>query len=54
MPVFALLDGLGWERVNDALGPVVRDCDGRVFTLGNLSDLLEVQPFPSLVTGQDG
>ena len=54
VPVFALLDGLGWERVNDALGPVVRDCDGRVFTLGNLSDLLEVQPFPSLVIDHDG
>lgn len=31
IPVIAVLEGLGWRRVNDALGPVVRDCDGRVF-----------------------
>lgn len=45
IPVFAVLDGLGWERLNDALGPVVRDCDGRVFTLRTLPEMLEVEPF---------
>jgi hypothetical protein len=30
----AVLDGLGWRRTNDALGPVVRAPDGRVVTLG--------------------
>lgn len=49
VPVFALLDGLGWERVNDALGPVIDACDGRVFTLGTLSQMIEVRPFPDLV-----
>jgi hypothetical protein len=44
----AVLDGLGWERVNDALGPVVRDCDGRVFTLETLPELLTLQPFSEL------
>lgn len=48
VPVFAVLDGLGWERVNDALGPVVRDTDGRVFTLSTLEQMLDVQPFPQL------
>jgi len=48
IPVIAVLDGLGWRRVNDALGPVVRDCDGRVFTMGTLTDLLEVEPVRSL------
>ncbi len=47
--LFAVLDGLGWQRLNDALGPVVRDCDGRVFTLRTLSQLLEVQPLPNLM-----
>lgn len=47
-PLFAVLGGLGWTRVNDALGPVVRDCDGRVFTLANLEEILTVQPFPQL------
>ncbi len=31
IPLIAVLGGLGWMRVNDTLGPVVRDCDGRVF-----------------------
>jgi hypothetical protein len=48
-PLFAVLSGLGWTRVNDTLGPVVRDCDGRVFTLANLDDMLTVQPFPQLI-----
>lgn len=49
VPVFAVLDGLGWERINDALGPVVEECDGRVFTLETLPEMLEVQPFPGFV-----
>lgn len=50
IPLLAVLSGLGWERVNDTLGPVVRDCDGRVFTLANLPEMLTVQPFPSLTS----
>ena len=49
IPLIAVLGGIGWARVNDALGPVVRDTDGRVFTLSTLSAMLEVAPFPSLV-----
>jgi hypothetical protein len=48
-PLFAVLAGLGWRRTADALGPVVRDTDGRVFTLPTLSDMLSVQPFPGLI-----
>lgn len=48
VPLLAVLSGLGWERVNDTLGPVVRDCDGRVFTLANLPEMLTVQPLPAL------
>ncbi len=48
VPLFAILGGIGWARVNDALGPVVRDTDGRVFTLTTLPELLSVAPFPSL------
>jgi hypothetical protein len=48
-PLFAVLAGLGWKRAADALGPVVRDTDGRVFTLPTLSDMLSVQPFPGLI-----
>ncbi len=49
IPVLAVLEGLGWRRVNDALGPVVRDCDGRVFTPATLLELLEVDPVRDLV-----
>lgn len=49
IPVFAVLDGLGWKRTSDALGPVVRDTDGRVFSVGTLDQMLTVQPFPGLV-----
>jgi len=49
IPVIAVLGGIGWARVNDALGPVVRDTDGRVFTLSTLSEMLEVTPFPTLI-----
>lgn len=48
VPLLAVLGGLGWNRVNDTLGPVVRDCDGRVFTVANLPEMLTVQPFPTL------
>lgn len=49
IPLIAVLSGLGWRRVNDTLGPVLRDTDGRVFTLSTLAQLLQVDPFPSLV-----
>jgi hypothetical protein len=48
IPLVAILSGMGWARVNDTLGPVVRDTDGRVFTLATLPEMLEVAPFPSL------
>ena len=49
IPLLAVLGGIGWARVNDTLGPVVRDTDGRVFTLATLPEMLEVAPFPNLV-----
>lgn len=49
VPLFAVLAGLGWKRTTDALGPVVRDTDGRVFTLATLGGLILVQPLPELV-----
>ncbi|WP_428002318.1 hypothetical protein [Acidovorax sp.] len=49
IPLLAVLGGIGWARINDALGPVVRDTDGRVFTLSTLNSMLEVAPFPSLL-----
>jgi hypothetical protein len=49
IPLIAILGGMGWTRVNEALGPVVRDTEGRVFTLSTLRSMLEVSPFPSLV-----
>jgi len=51
VPLIAVLGGLGWTRVNDTLGPVVRDCDGRVFSVSNLPDMLTVFPFPTLLSG---
>jgi len=50
IPLVAVLGGLGWTRVNDTLGPVVRDCDGRVFSMANLPELLTVAPFPTLIS----
>lgn len=50
IPLIAVLAGTGWRRASDALGPVVRDTDGRVFTLATLGDMLLVQPFPRLLT----
>ena len=49
IPLLAVLGGIGWARVNDALGPVVRDTEGRVFTLSTLNSMLEVAPFPGLI-----
>ena len=49
IPLIAVLGGIGWARINDALGPVVRDTDGRVFTLATLNSMLEVAPFPGLL-----
>jgi hypothetical protein len=49
VPLFAVLAGLGWRRAADALGPAVRDTDGRVFTMPTLQEMLTVQPFPDLV-----
>lgn len=49
LPLIGVLGGLGWTRVNDTLGPVVRDCDGRVFSVSNLAEMLTVNPFPSLI-----
>lgn len=48
-PLFAVLAGIGWRRTTDALGPVVRDTDGRVFTIPTLKDMMSVQPFPGLL-----
>lgn len=50
VPLIAVLGGIGWARINDALGPVVRDTDGRVFTLTTLNSMLDVAPFPGLIT----
>ena len=47
-PVFAVLAGLGWQRTNDTLGPVVRDTDGRVFTIWTLDAMMTVEPFAGL------
>lgn len=49
MPLLAVLGGMGWARVNDTLGPVVRDTVGRVFTLATLPEMLSVAPFPTLI-----
>lgn len=54
VPLFGVLAGLGWRRVNDTLGPVVRDCDGRVFTAATLPQMLTVQPFPQLISSPAG
>lgn len=54
VPLFAVLGGLGWTRTADALGPVIRDTDGRTFTLANLGDMMSVQPFPSLARQSAG
>jgi len=48
IPLFAVLAGVGWRRTQDALGPVVRDTDGRVFTIATLGEMLATEPFPGL------
>lgn len=48
VPLIAVLGGIGWARINDALGPVIRDTDGRVFTLSTLNSMLEAAPFPGI------
>ena len=50
VPLIAVLGGIGWRRSADALGPVVRDTDGRTFTIATLGSLL-VDPFPGLARG---
>ncbi|MCH7479520.1 MAG: hypothetical protein IIA14_15655, partial [SAR324 cluster bacterium] len=49
IPLFAVLEGLGWTRTRDAPGPVIRSTDGRTFTPSNLPEMLSVQPFPALI-----
>lgn len=49
IPLIAVLGGIGWARINDALGPVVRDTEGRVFTLSTLRTMLELSPFSTLI-----
>lgn len=44
-PLFAILSGIGWARINDALAPVIRDTEGRVFTPSILPEMLQVPPF---------
>ncbi len=48
LPVFAVLAGLGWRRTADTLGPVVRDTDGRVFTMETLPEMMGVDPLSNL------
>ena len=50
IPVFAVLAGLGWRRTADTLGPVIRDTDGRVFTVKTLDAMISVEPFPALLS----
>lgn len=49
IPVMAVLSGIGWQRVNDTLGPVLRDTDGRVFTMTTLDQILTAAPLPQLI-----
>lgn len=49
VPLFAVLAGTGWRRTQDALGPVIRATDGRTFTPDTLPEMLQTQPFPSLL-----
>jgi hypothetical protein len=48
VPVFAVLAGLGWRRTADTLGPVIRDTDGRVFTMQTLPEMMTVEPLSTL------
>jgi hypothetical protein len=49
VPVFAVLSGAGWLRVGDALGPVVKYTQGRVFTPLTLPEMLTVLPFREMM-----
>jgi len=49
VPLIAELGGLRWTRINGALGPVIRDTEGRVFTRATSNSMLEFAPLPSLV-----
>lgn len=49
IPVFAVLAGLGWRRTADTLGHVIRDTDGRVFSIKTLDAMMSVEPFPGLI-----
>ena len=48
VPLFAVLSGVGWRRVADALGPVIRETDGRTFSPTTLVEMIETEPFPGL------
>jgi len=48
VPVIAVLGGIGWRRAGDALGPVISATDGRAFTVSNISEMLDMEPFPGL------
>ena len=48
IPLIAVLTGIGWRRTRDALGPVIRDTDGRTFTPATLPDILTIEPFKKL------
>ena len=54
IPLFAVLGGIGWRRTRDALGPVVRDTDGRTFTIATLEGMLETDPIAALVSHHSG
>lgn len=49
IPVMAVLGGIGWQRVNDTLGPVLADTDGRVFTMTTLHQMLAIAPMTHLI-----
>lgn len=49
IPVMAVLGGIGWQRVNDTLGPVLADTDGRVFTMTTLDQMLTIAPMVHLL-----
>lgn len=48
VPLIAVLSGFGWTGVNGPLESILRDCDGRVFSVSNLDEMLTVAPFPAL------
>lgn len=48
IPVMAVLGGSA-GRVNDTLGPVLADTDGRVLKMTSLDQMLTVAPMPQLI-----